>query len=143
MSLLRKQIEKARAEYLAGAYPGNLADDVLNPRPMILTLRRVAAAMAMAAMVLLAWAIWPTPKAAPTLVSIATTQAVPVASAQTVAVADSETFSLTGIEVPDLTSISGTSMVPVLGSMTVPQVPAITDVTREEETTSTTKETAL
>lgn len=141
MSELRKQIEAARAAYLAERYVGDLATDVLDGRARVIVLRRVAGiAAALAAMVVLAVVLWPksgeTSKVA--LQPKATTQRVVVAEAPTAA-ETSETFSLTGVEVPDMAATSGMSIVPLFGTMTVTEVPRITDVVPESQESVTTQ----
>lgn len=146
MSELRRQIEDAKQQYLTGAYPGRLTDDVMETRRRVLVLRRVAAGLALAAMVLLAWCVWPSSDVAPQLASRATTRSVRLATdtpAAAEADATSRTFSLTNIEVPNLASLGGVSMVPSFSSIIVSNAPAITDVSRDEQNTSTTKETSL
>lgn len=146
MSELRKQLEAARAEYLAHRYAGDLAADVLDGRARVIVLRRfVAAASALAAMVVLAIVLWPGSETGSKVASkpAATTQRVLVAESSAADEADAS-FSLTGVDVPDMASPSGMSVVPSFGSLTGLDVPRITDVIPEkQETTTTTTEKTL
>jgi hypothetical protein len=140
MSDLRNQLRKAKQEYAAAKYPGDLAEDVLYA-PRLLVLRRVVtAAMAVAAMLLLAWAIWPDHKTRqPTLV----VEAPRVQEVGGEMTDEATTYSLTGFTVQDLTSASGTSLVPSYDSLTILQVPAMADVSRDDAATSSGLETEL
>lgn len=140
MSKLHNQFDDARKQYLSGKYPGDLADDVLNASYRMLVIRRIAAAtMALAAMLLVVWAIWPDSRTGGTTPTINT----PQVAVATPSEDGTQTYSLTGGEVPDMTDQGGTSMVPAYGSLTISQVPAMTDVTRDDATTSSELETRL
>ena len=154
MNELKEQFQKARQAYQAVRYDGDLAVDVLEVRSRMIVFRRAAAAAAMAAMILLAVLFWPRADVkSGSAVSGNTSTAATGAGLTDLADASSdqeqvkETFSLTligsaGVSAPSLSNITTTSMAPTFSSMVVTEVPAITNVSRESEpTTSTTEKT--